>query len=513
MVDRLQEHGGDPKHTDSLIDGVRTLGGNQLQTATLLALLQRELKDAGLLTKPIRQQLDQAAGGVAISRAAGQYGKNHTENATLYVERYHPGGTLLRADQVWYAYDGRAWVEYSDDDLKCGVSLDMAPSLPQLSAISGTYGVLAHMCHARGRAIGDVDPALVLFQNGVLDLRTGSLLPHSPEYFTTNILPYDFNPTARCDQWLRFLAEVFEGDQERIELLQEWFGYMMSASYAYHKIMLLLGPPRCGKGTIGRMLAQLVGEQNFTGGSLHAFTSDSFLESLMTKTVVFSGDTAKRLAPATVDIVIEQVKKISGGDAIAFNRKWKSTISRTLPARITLASNHVPSLFDDSGALSGRLMALPFEVSFAGREDPGLFDRLLPDIEGVAAWALQGLARLNSVGRFTVPVASEVEAQFIRETYSPLQVFIADVCTIGEGKTGGDDLYDAYRAWAVTHQEDRILARRTFIGAFKDATRGTGCRYGPQRIDGHIVRGFSGLTVGKVDSMTAAAFAPQLVGK
>ncbi len=509
MVDLIQASGGDPKRTNSIIQAIQSFPGNALQRATLTATLTRELKDAGLLTKPIRDQVNAVAPPPPLS--GGLYGKNHTENAIQFLDAYYPDAALLRSEETWYAYDGKCWTEMADASITHMLAADMAASAPQYSTVSSTYNMMATLCHSLKR-IGEVPPHLVIFQNGVLDLNTGTLHDHTPEWFTTNILPYNFNPMAQCPNWTAFLMEVFEDDTERVMLLQEWFGYMLSSSYLFHKIMFLLGPPRCGKGTIGRILECVVGAQNYTGASLHALTSDSYLESLRTKPVAFSGDTERRVGRGNVDLVIERLKKISGNDAVTFDRKWKSTLSQSLPTRLTLAANQVPSLFDDSGALASRLLVLPFEVSFLGREDPHLFDRLLPELGGVAAWALQGLARLNAAQRFTHPEASRAEEQFVAETYSPLKQFIAETCTLDTDDTASsEELYNAYRAWSVNGQESNILARRTFIGAFKDATRGRGAKYGPHRVDGAIVRGFKGVTVGPVESTTASAFRPEAV--
>lgn len=467
--------------------------------------------DAGLLTKPIRVQLEALAGGVSPGRADGSYGKNHTENAALFLERVYPNQSLVRSDQNWYSYTGLVWEHLDDDDARHRLTVDMAPAFPQASNIAGTYTVLSSLCHSAGSRINEIDPALVLYQNGVLDLRSGYLLAHSPDYFTTNILPYDFAPEATAPSWLAFLHEVFEGDAERAALLQEWFGYMMSNSYEHHKILFMLGPPRSGKGTVGRVMEQVVGSHNFTGASLHSFASDPFLASLQTKTVAFSGDTERRVNRNSLDRVIERLKKISGNDAVEFERKWKSTLSRTLPTRITLAGNSVPNLFDDSGALAGRMMPLPFGETFMNREDLGLTGRLLGELPGIANWALEGLRRLHKQGAFTVPEASQNEAQFIAETYSPLKTFIDSTCTFGgEFRVSCTELYGVYRAWAVQHQEAVIMSRRAFTGAFKDSVRGQGSHYGVHLIDGEVQRGFLGLRLAKVATVSEGAFKPKV---
>lgn len=513
LVDTITAHGCDPRQTETCIRAIEALRGNKLQTATLLALLTRELKDAGLLSKSIRQQLDALAGDETQPRAQGQYGKNHTENATLYMEKFYPHGGLVRSDQCWYMFDGKIWIESTDDALIGKLAHDMASSLPLYAAILGTHSMLCALCHRSDIKINAIPDNLIIFQNGILDLTTGQLGPHDATHFTTNILPYEYQPSALAGHWMAFMNDIFQYDQERIDLLQEWFGYVMSNSYDHHKIMLLLGAPRSGKGTIGRIMEQIVGPANYTGASLHAFTSDPFLNSLRTKAVAFSGDTERRVARHQVDIVIERLKKISGNDAVTFARKFKDTISQTLPTRIVLAGNHVPALFDDSGALSGRLLVLPFDVCYAGREDLGLFRRMVQELPGIATWALEGLRRLSVQGKFTEPAASVAEAIFIEEEFSPLTTFIRETCVIGDptAVTFCDELYDAYRAWAVMHTEAHILARRQFIAAFKANTRGRGCSYGTRRKDGGSRRGFNGLALNELDAPTTTTFKPTAV--
>jgi phage/plasmid-associated DNA primase len=65
--------------------------------------------------------------------------------------------------------------------------------------------------------------------NGLLDMTANphegnALKPHSPEWFSPVCLPYDYDQQARCPGWLEFLKRVMEGDQQRIDMLQEWMG-------------------------------------------------------------------------------------------------------------------------------------------------------------------------------------------------------------------------------------------------------------------------------------------------
>lgn len=496
MVDRITESGGDPKAVDTLARDVAELAGSELQKSILTASLLREMKEAGILTPELRAMLT----GKAAKAAApvGLYGKNHTENAALFISRVLPDGKLVRLDQTWYAYTGRVWCVLEDETLKAMVSAELWQSSPMANVISGTVAQIENATHDNKRKLGDGMAERVAYQNGVLCLRTGVLTPHDMAHFTTTILPYNFNGLDyKCDEWERFLDEVFDGDADRVALLQEWFGYMLTTSYEFHKMMLLLGPPRSGKGTIGKVLHALVGDDNFSGGSLRAFTSDKFLDSLQRKTVVFIGDAEKRVAGNLLSHLIERFKTISGNDAINFDRIYKKSVTTALPTRVTIAGNNVPALFDDSGALQGRLMVLPMYNSFLGREDGALLGRLMSNIEGISAWAIHGLFRLRANGRFTTPSASAAEIDYIRETYSPITMFIDQCCCVTHLQTdrvSGGDLYDAYHAWAIGQHEDNILTRRAFTSSFKDASRGIGAKYAVfKESDGTSSRGFTGV--------------------
>ncbi len=45
-----------------------------------------------------------------------------------------------------------------------------------------------------------------------------------------------------------------------IDVLGEWFGYVISGRLDLHKILFMVGPTRGGKGVIARILTALIGK-------------------------------------------------------------------------------------------------------------------------------------------------------------------------------------------------------------------------------------------------------------
>ena len=65
--------------------------------------------------------------------------------------------------------------------------------------------------------------------------------------------------------WYEFLHQLFDGDLESLDLLQEWFGYCLTGDTSQQKMLLIVGPKRSGKGTLARVLAKLIGAGNVCG--------------------------------------------------------------------------------------------------------------------------------------------------------------------------------------------------------------------------------------------------------
>ena len=82
--------------------------------------------------------------------------------------------------------------------------------------------------------------------------------PATPMFFTVNSLEFDPDVAAPAPVgWHQFLHQLFDGDIESLDLLQEWFGYCLTGDTSQQKMMLMVGPRRSGKGTIARVLTRL----------------------------------------------------------------------------------------------------------------------------------------------------------------------------------------------------------------------------------------------------------------
>lgn len=275
----------------------------------------------------------------------------------------------------------------------------------------------------------------ITFDNGILDVKAGCeepvLHPHTSEWINLSALPYTFDKEARCPLWLSFLEETLEGDQQRIALLQEFFGYCLTPDNSLQKMLVLRGVSRSGKGTIVKVLEAVLGRENVTGFSLTALAERFGTGSLVGKLVAVVGEVNLQKNQNKYQI-FETLNKITGNDPVDIEFKHQVLkMSTRLPVRFVISCNEMPAFSDDSGAFAERLLIVDFEKACPkDKRDPDLADRLCAEASGVANWALEGLTRLRKNKRFSTPDKMKETLRCIRRDNSPTLAFLQDKVVI-----------------------------------------------------------------------------------
>jgi putative DNA primase/helicase len=289
---------------------------------------------------------------------------------------------------------------------------------------------------------------LVACANGLLHIPTRTLLAHDHAYFNRVAVPFDYQAhPPRPTRWLRFLAELWHDDPDAIAALAEFMGYVISGRRDLHKILLLIGPTRAGKGVIARVLKALVGRGNYAGPTLASLGTNFGLSPLIGKPLAIISDA--RLGGANVHQVVERLLSVSGEDMLTVDVKFKEPWTGTLPTRFLVISNELPRFGDASGAIASRFVVLTLRQSWLGRENPGLTDELLAELPGILGWVLDGLERLNARGRFTEPSSSTDAIVALADLVSPTSAFIRERCIAGPMReVPCDTLYAEWKMWA-----------------------------------------------------------------
>ena len=392
------------------------------------------------------------------------YSKSWEMNANTYLDT----NGLVRHKQQFYNYGGKSWEVLEDEIVEHDISNACWGFGLAMTVVDQTIKAVR-----RRSVIREFNPSSskIAFDNGVLDLVNWeynqvdmTLMDHDPEFHILSCMQYEYKPEAKCAKWLEFLQQVFEKDDERIQLLQQWFGYSLIYDYRFQKMLVMIGESRSGKGVITKILQSMIGGEAFVGTTMSNMSGDFGLDAIKSAKVASIGD-AHRAPKDRIERVKEILLNVTGGDEVMVNRKNKKELPVTIPARLMLAANRFPNFIDEYDALLNRYLVLPFNVTFAGRENVTLFEELKLELPGIFNWALKGLLDLGESGAFVTPAAGEIRKQQIREQQNPVGAFIKEFMTVGNGdKVLTDELYSTYERFC----EERSL--------FKDDRRVFGKR-------------------------------------
>lgn len=296
----------------------------------------------------------------------------------------------------------------------------------------------------------------IALENGILHLKPfeskvqSEVVPHTPDFFNFNKLPFAYDPDATCPVFEKFLAETLP-DPEVRQLLQQWFGYNLINDTSHEKIMFFLGEGSNGKSVVATILREVLGDANVSTVGLELFSS---------KRTVALGETFGKLANVVdeidhVDRLSEGlIKNFVSGGTITADRKYQSMIKFRATARLTICTNNLPKATDRSDGYWRRVIVIPFtnQILDESKKDRRLKDpafwRRSNELPGIFNWALAGLRHLVELGRFIEPkVCTQLRDEYKSDS-NPAKVFLQEQCEYTHhGQVSKVRLYQEYQRY------------------------------------------------------------------
>lgn len=260
-------------------------------------------------------------------------------------------------------------------------------------------------------------------------------LPLTPNLFTLGGQAFDFDwlPDGRLDlgeypTWLKFLGEIFDGEKDQIEVLQQWMGYILTGQTRQQKFLLISGPKRSGKSILAKVMTAIAGHNNTASAMLSTLAGDFGLDPLVGRKLAILAD-ERRLPKAEATKVLPRILSITGEDRLPIQRKHKGQLNVRLKTRLVILSNDDTPLLDDADALTSRMLLLKTRRSWAGNEDVRLEERIMNELPGILGWAMCGMAQVLNKPSFRLesPESTHEDLDSIKSDSNSLSEFF-EVC-------------------------------------------------------------------------------------
>ena len=315
---------------------------------------------------------------------------------------------------------------------------------------------------------------IVAFTNGVLDLESGVFYKHSPDFMNTIKLNYAYSSTALAPHWNLFIHQIAQDKHDVMKQLQKAAGYVLFADNSLQKMFALFGTGANGKSVYTEVLEQVYGSENTSHVRIDSLNSPFEGIHLEGKLLNISHESKKGLN-GSEDIL----KAVVSGDPIMAAHKGIDSVSFSSRAKWFVNLNNILETTDISWGFLRRLIFLPFNATFNGKDaNPHLAKELLKELPGIFNWCYEGYRMLREDMSFEeLDEATKILEEMMKHVNSSFAFFCesfredANNYLKHDDKVHyptSDDMFGWYKNWCKENGEKQE-SKRIFLERFKAA--------------------------------------------
>lgn len=404
-----------------------------------------------------------------------------TGNGLRFSYYYKDNIRYSKNRKKWFFWDGKVWREdttneirrladdcinkmkkqaytYEDEDKR-----DMLLKWANKTASNKQKtNMIAETEHLRDIAIDvdyfDIQPDLINVENGIINLRNGELIPHSPDYRMSKIGFSEYSEEdKKPERWLQFLNEITDNNQELIDYLQKAVGYSLTASTREQCLFICYGNGCNGKSTFMDVITTLMG----------TYALNMQAESIMVKkhSAAVNTDIARLKGARFVTVAEPQegmklneslIKQLTGGDKITARFLFAEEFEFRPEFKMWISTNHKPIISGTDNGIWRRIVLIPFTVKIPqDKIDRNLSYRLRKELPQIMRWAVQGCIKWQKEGLTKQPECIAQASAEYREEMDVLAKFIEDCIVEGNSydTIKASELYEVYCEWARSNNE------------------------------------------------------------
>lgn len=354
---------------------------------------------------------------------------------------------LINVDNKLYYHSGKCYLPLNKRELirlyrqKVDYTLHNATTL---SHISPLYNFLLSDPNIITEA--EENQHLCTLENGVYDVKTEKLYPHSPEFITFSYLKSRFVKHPDCPNFERFLEETFDNDEVLIERVWQMIAYICMHTDEGKCFFVMGEAPNSGKSLLGNFVQNLFPKEHVSNIALNDLNDRYSTSKLLGAAVNVSLDLpSSELKPTAVS----RLKMLTGGDVITAEEKFEPAFAFKNRAKLLFASNYPVKISAEDQAFWNRFIYIPFNKSIPPElQDKTLLNKFISEKDSIVTKALKHAKTLVE-NKFAFPTTPEIErkmAEFSNVTLPTVKEFIDAKCEINPEFKGEalQDLYDEY---------------------------------------------------------------------
>ena len=310
----------------------------------------------------------------------------------------------------------------------------------------------------------DNDKYLLNTESGIVDLRTGELLPWDRDRLmakNTNVKVSFEEPKT----FIKFLHGIFERGNEQeteeiITCLQRCLGYTLTGLTVEQVMFFLNGDGSNGKSTLTAVIQMIMGDYYKSIDSAQLMASGkqnqnvavqySLAELVGARCVITQeSDKGARLSASVMKGIT------SGQDLINAQKKYGAPFAYLPQFTIWFMTNYLPNIREKDYGTWRRIVVFPFERKFKEEEkDKDMPEKLKKEYPKILGWAIKGAVAYLANKDLLIPECLKKKLnEYKSENDGTLKFLESDTHKVEMGCVSKNDLYNAYKNWAMNNKE------------------------------------------------------------
>jgi len=420
----------------------------------------------------------------------GSYALTDSGNAERYVA-VAQGRLAYNIDRdVWMAWTGQRWSADSAmaaQAMSKEVCRSMARQVLDDTTLSGTdakalmkWAILSESATRRGAMVAlarsepgmsmreadlDADPDVLNTHSGMVNLKTGEVMPHDRKALATRVSPYKVE-TGAPTAFLSFLDETFQGNRQLIDWIHSYLGYCLTGRTSAQIFPIWWGGGANGKSVLLHIVGSILGDycqktstetwlQNHSGSPVR-----DDLAALRGARFVWASE-----PDAGKSLSMQTIKEVSGGDPVTCRHLYGRLFTYTPTYKTAFVTNHRPNVKSQDDGTWRRIKFVPFLNQIAPEDRiPDLGQKIL-EAEGgkILAWMIEGAMTWYEDGKLPTCLPIEAATAELKDSDDPLSEWVLENCVLGEGRQARfDQLWDDYSDWIIAKKIRNFLPRQAF---------------------------------------------------
>lgn len=286
--------------------------------------------------------------------------------------------------------------------------------------------------------------------NGVLNLISGELAPHSKEYFFNYCSTIEYNPKADTTKLYNFI-DMAMTEENNVELLSKILGHIHYQGEKLQKGFIFFGTKRGrnGKGTLVKLIKKVIGEERTIEKPLDEFKDFGAVE-LKDKALYIEDDYKQEyIKQEQIGFLNKLISRLKMNVRVK-NKSDMEFIQTAIPI---IQCNKIPKLkADDDGGFYGRWVQINFKNCFIDKMNEFLGIELLEDKDVMSSMLnllmngyrlLLDRKKTHTTKNFFKEDEKNIDW---KEANNPIAQFVKECCVLGENyKISSRDLYLHYK--------------------------------------------------------------------